>query len=252
MPTRSLAAGETAELLTLSRFSAASVRPQGGDIRVGEHQTTARSASLTQSGDRTTKVALEDDETLYAYAESGPVDIEYRREGFLDIIFPREEITVNDINTQAGVDIQAQSVTNLTQDLSVESSKSIVEVNADQTQTISNGGIQITTIRADSGELWTVNGMRLYDPDGAPGTNSFTVRTEAENVELAFGEEEDQTNLEYGSGQWISAESDSARNDIIGAKIDDSNGIEVVYRNNKGGTSATREIRFQFEVIQVA
>lgn len=101
MPEVSLSEGDTSELLTLDRFDSVSIHPTGGDIRFAENRSDARRGTLITEDDRRIELALQSNETFYAYAErvSPDVDqltVEYRKQGFLDIVFPRAEVNVFD------------------------------------------------------------------------------------------------------------------------------------------------------------
>lgn len=229
MPEVSLQAGETASLLTLDRFQAASVRPTGGDIRVGKEQTSARRATLTSAGDRTTKVALEDGETLYAYAEEDTA-VEYRREGFLDILFPRKEI-----------------------DMFQQSASSITEVNADQTADVPDGDAVTTTVRADAGEVWRLKNAELYAHSvGSVNSHWFDIATETEDIAVAKGESDGGDRIRYRYGGWDIA-TRTAKGSLEELRIDENDGMDVTYLNNTGATQTQdRQIRLQFEVTKVA
>jgi len=155
------------------------------------------------------------------------------------------------------VDIQAQSLGNLAQDVTVESSRSVTEVNGSQTATVGAGKTQVTTIRADAGEVWSLEKFNFdYVAENVPF--EVTVRTESVNAEVGFAREDDSTTDRYfyKSGQWFTFGTqawDDTRDDIRGTQIDDTNGLEVEFRNT-GGSDITngRDLLFQFEVTQVA
>jgi hypothetical protein len=99
-----LDAGDTRELLTLNRFEAMSLRPKGGPVRTGKDETSARLGELTEDGDRETKIALDDRETVYVHSETDGVTVTYRKQGFLDFIFPRAEVNVRQLQNRDDVD----------------------------------------------------------------------------------------------------------------------------------------------------
>jgi hypothetical protein len=269
VPQISLSAGETEGLLTLNRWDVLDVRTDG-DIRVGKHETTARTAPLTPAGERTSKFATKNGEDIYVYAEENAT-VTYRSAGFLDIIFPRQSVTIDDIQSgsvdvsgdvtvdqitsRAGVDIEAQSIGNLENDVVLQSSFGVTGVNADQQTDLPASDTQVTTIRADAGEVWTISDIRLgafANGSASSGTHRFTVSTEDVAAEISFAESNFSDDLLYGSGQWHTATVDS-RTDMIGTKIDENDGIDVIYNNDTDATQTSdRRIRFQFEVTKVA
>jgi len=154
------------------------------------------------------------------------------------------------------------------------SAESIVEVNADQTSDTGPGFVT-STIRADPGELWVVENIFLEAPeiesnvfDGQ--SQSFTVETEAVGVEIGFGQVT-RTNsgtgglqrLRYQGGVFTADPEpgdavnntsvlSADRRDIIGTRVDRSNGLVVDYRNNtQADQTSDRRIRVQFLVVQI-
>lgn len=160
-------------------------------------------------------------------------------------------------------------------DVYLQSSTSIVEINADQTAT-NAGGFTATLISPDGGEVWTLKALYLNAPeiksnvfDGQ--SHSFTVETEQAGVELGFGAVTRTASSTGGlqrlryqggtftedpeSGDAVTTTSalTAARDDILGTRFDSGNGLVVDYRNNtQADQTRDRIIRAQFEVTQVA
>jgi hypothetical protein len=231
---------------------------------------TREQGQIIDEGDRTVLRNL-NREPVYAKTPAGasnPAIIDVRKTGFLLQYAPRKSVTVDgsvdigaatidQFNATAPVDITAQSLGNLAQDVTVESSRSVTEVNADQTSDLSPSTIQDTTVRAGSGEVWTLLKARLRasstDIFGATsGTHRFIVETEAEGIELARGESTYDETVEWQYGKWVQANSE-AQGDLRDVQLDESNGIRIQYVNDTNATQTnSRIIRFQFEVKQVA
>lgn len=158
-----------------------------------------------------------------------------------------------------GIDIQAQTLTELTQDQSRRSAEGVTEVNGDQTATISAGGSQTTTVTANTNEVWELRGFYFEwtsdsDWSGNVGENvGVTVETANQGIELGYGESNQTASGDtwyYRSGSW-SSNWNLTRDDILrGHKIDDTNGINVVVAPESTAMDNTRIIRFEFEQVQ--
>lgn len=249
---------------------------------------TREQGQIIDEGDRTILRNL-NREPVYAKTPAGasdPAIIDVRRTGFLLQYAPRKSVTVDgsvdigsatidQFNATAPVDIQAQSLSTVASDTQIESSQSIVEINADQTTT-NTGGFSTSLISPDAGEVWTLSGLYLNAPeiesnvfDGQ--SHSFTVETESEGVEIGFGQvtrTDSSTGglqrLRYQGGTFTddpeagdSTTSTSAltaaRDDILGTRFDSGNGLVIDYRNNtQADQTGDRIIRAQFEVTQIA
>jgi hypothetical protein len=161
-------------------------------------------------------------------------------------------------------------------DVYLQSSASVVEINADQTTDIGPNVSATTVINPDPGEIWTLRGLYLNAPDVASSVNtvqshSFTIKTAGVGVEIGFGRVERSSatsgsgtqRLRYQAGEFID-EPESGdtvttgssltadRDDMTGNKFDAGNGLVVVYNNNTQETqTGNRIIRAQFEVTKV-
>jgi hypothetical protein len=194
---------------------------------------TREQGQVVDEGDRTVLRDL-NQEPVYAKTPAGasePAIIDVRKTGFLIQYVQRTDI-----------------------DVSTQSSQSVVEVNADQTSTVSSlGGNETSTVFADAGELWT---LQKFEFGYTSENEEFKVNifTTAEGVEVGFAEQSNATSTghEYRSGQWTGPWT-TTRDDIVGTQIDDTNGLSVEFVNaGAGDINNPRDIRFQFEVTQVA
>lgn len=178
---------------------------------------------------------------VYAHAPDGDATVQIDKRGF------------NFIDTFLDVFADASDPASPSAPSSIERnpSEGATEVNADQTQNVSSGNSQSSTVRADDGEIWELQKMRIFVQaigSASSGDNQVTVQTEQEGIELAFGREAYNQDLEYDSGQWLQA--NTARTDISNFRIDSTNGLTVKYTNNTDDTKTRdREIRLQFRVI---
>lgn len=223
----------------------------------------------------------ESGEGIYAFADGSQATVRARRLGFNVSLFGREFLRIDGSDTRGQLptsidgqnvtldqqitgqtvtleqDIVAQSLNELTGDTARISAESVVEVNADQTQDVSDGSSVTSTITPPANEQWLIKGMRLHAPslssDNTFG-HSFTVETEQEAVEIAHGRSNIQDPVEWASGEWVTASGSAqgSTESVHNTLLDDSNGLNVIYTNDNGaGVTQTgnRTIRFQFEVI---
>jgi hypothetical protein len=135
--------------------------------------------------------------------------------------------------------------------------RSTVEVNADQTQTLSPGQAQTSRIRADTGEIWELRGLRLSAPANGTGatveTHEIVARSEAQGIEVVQATADYSTEaIRYLSGQWIEP-TNNVRQSDRNPKINAANGLEIRYdllANANADQTGTREIRASFDVVK--
>lgn len=252
MPQAIISAGETVELVTGQRGDAYTINTDG-EIRIHSNRSFARQGRTIQPDDRAEAELRFDGEGIYAYAVEDAT-VEYARQGFSLSFFGREIIRIENSPNEPNVDINRAR----------QSATSVVEVNADQTSTITNGGSTTSSVTANQGELWRVTGMFLNAPSyGSTFSQGsvlqrFEVVTSEQSVVMSIGETEStNADLTYQAGTWTDATTGSGfatvDGDVIGSLIDEDNGLTVEY--TIADTSETqdndREVRFQFEVTQI-
>lgn len=228
------------------------IRVVYGEIKVGDHPNTAERQVASygpQHGWFEWRPSHSERLVIFAVSDS-EVDVQYN-DGFSVSLFGFPILDV---------DSQAPNIPDARQQTTRIPAEGVVEQNGDQTTNLDPQNSQISTFTAANNEVWVLTGF-TFSYVGETANIEVVIRSEGQASEYGFARKASAASgdtYRYDSGKWFvdgSSAWDNSRDAILdGHRIDDTNGLEVVFKNEDaaGGTTITndRTIRAVFQVIR--